>query len=769
MNRDVMNLATQIKTLREQAYTDQHRRLMVLSGSEHWCWQQAQQLDLDEQTVWLGAEAPEIVERMDGKQAQRLLGRTVSQLIINAWDGLNPDALGQASGTLCGGGLLVLLCPPLEQWPDYDDPEHKAMAPLPWNTDDVGRRFIRRLAALIVQDSRVLLVREKDECSSTLPVEVLAGQNSKEAVFQMPSVAAIAEQSDIAHEPEDNTCVIPTLDQQRTIQAVLNTARNRRQPLVITADRGRGKSAALGMAAAELLKQGRQIWVTAPGYQACREIFQFARAQLPDVVIERGSLRWQQGALQYLEPAALLAVEAQGAIVLVDEAAAIPAPMLTALLERFNRIVFSTTIHGYEGTGRGFAVRFRQQLEQRAPRWRSISLSQPVRWADNDPLEALIFKALLLDAEAAPDVRAAPDAAVEISPVQVIERLDRDQLVADESLLRQLFGLLVQAHYRTTPSDMRLLLDSPGLSVWCLREQKSGQRSSEQLLSEQLSPEQLPSEQLPSEQLSPVLACALVADEGPLAPELAHAVWAGQRRPPGHLFPQTLIAQAGFPDVAALRCARIMRIAVHPMRRRQQLGAQLLHAIKQDASQRQLDYLGASFATSADLVPFWLKAGYLPVRIGLTRDAVSGAHAVLMMKPVSSEGKQVFSQLRQRYSEQLPWLLQSELAELETALLPGLLQEINVPHSLNAQDLLDLEGFALHSRTLDSSRYALRQLALQLFAHGPLPEQSEYRQLLAQHLSMPAMGRPREVHRKQQRRLREMVAYCLKQLSETTV
>jgi tRNA(Met) cytidine acetyltransferase len=47
--------------------------------------------------------------------------------------------------------------------------------------------------------------------------------------------------------------------------------------------------------------------------------------------------------------------------------------------------------------------------------------------------------------------------------------LDRDALVADETQLREFFGLLVHAHYRTTPGDLHRLLDAPNLRLHALR------------------------------------------------------------------------------------------------------------------------------------------------------------------------------------------------------------------------------------------------------------------------------------------------------------
>ena len=57
---------------------------------------------------------------------------------------------------------------------------------------------------------------------------------------------------------------------------------------------------------------------------------------------------------RFIAPDALLASDEQADWLVVDEAAAIPAPLLHQLVSRFPRTLLTTTVQGYEGTGRGF-------------------------------------------------------------------------------------------------------------------------------------------------------------------------------------------------------------------------------------------------------------------------------------------------------------------------------------------------------------------------------------------------------------------------------
>jgi tRNA(Met) cytidine acetyltransferase len=293
--------------------------------------------------------------------------------------------------------------------------------------------------------------------------------------------------------------------------------------------------------------------------------------------------------------------------------------------------VFATTVHGYEGTGRGFEVRFRQTLDEVTPGWRETRLETPIRWAADDPLEKLASTALQLDACPA-DERLLGGACPQSC---LFQRLDRDVLAGDEDTLSGLFGLLVLAHYQTRPMDLRHLLDGPNVRVYALIHQKR------------------------------VAATALVALEGPFEPDLAAAIFAGRRRPRGHLLPQTLSAHAGIEEAPRLSYARVIRIAVHPVAQRRGLGRSLLEGIVADAGALGLDLVGSSFGATPDLLDFWERCGFLPAHLGTSRNAASGAHAAVVLRPLSPAGESLRTLALERLGERLPTLLAGPLRDLE--------------------------------------------------------------------------------------------------------
>lgn len=632
-----------------------HRAMVVISGAREWGREVAlatmSRLPLAPR-VWMG-EAPPKSGYLVVQSARQLLGQELGAVVLDAWSGFDAEAFGALAGTLQAGGLMMVLAPALSEWRDYPDPEHARLAVTPYTVEQVTGRFLHHLIRCITKTNGVTLLQQNVE---------------------LPPLKSVA----------DETCWQPdfcadgvTPEQREAVSLIEKVAHgHRRRPLVLTADRGRGKSAALGIAAAGLLQRGTgHITVTAPRLSAVAQLFAHAERLLPGAQSQRGLLEWQGRRIVFAPPDALTLTPHETELLLVDEAAAIPTPLLERMLARYARIVFASTIHGYEGTGRGFALRFQQVLHQRTPGWQALHLRQPIRWAEGDPLEQFSFRALMLDAE--------PADAKRLSGVEAgqIEWLERERLLADETMLAELFGLLVLAHYRTSPNDLRYLLDGPNVRIAVLRHQGH------------------------------VVATALIAEEGGLPEALSQGIYEGRRRAHGHLLPQSLAVHAGFVTAPQLKAWRVVRIAVHPVLMRRGLGRHLLRQVQLEARSVGMDYLGASFGAEASLVAFWQDIGWGAVRIGLGREASSGSHSLMVLQPISAAGEHLYHALQARLAEQLPLMLAGSLAALEAELAVALIRQLPFSLALHEQDWRDVHSFAEALRGFDVCLLALWRLA----------------------------------------------------------
>ncbi|MDV6318012.1 tRNA(Met) cytidine acetyltransferase TmcA [Chromohalobacter sp. HP20-39] len=606
--------------------------------------------------LWVGSAAPqESIDALAPRQARTRLGREHDLIIIDAdvSSGFDPDAFGALSGTLRAGGLLVVLTP--AEWADGQarpDADYARLAHWPYAPTTLSAHYLARLARGLRREPSIW--RWPDEHAMPYPGHL------PEASAHTSTPALVS--------PGDDACI--THDQQEAVHRL--TRLRRRRPVVLSADRGRGKSAALGIAAARRLAAGdTTLWVTAPRRAAVEPLFERLAALYPHghraearfhVTLEAGACE-----VRFLAPDAVMAALSEPGVerhapptLFVDEAAAIPTPLLARWLDAFPRLAFATTVHGYEGTGRGFQVRFYARLSRRTPDWREIHLREPVRWADGDPLERLTRDMLLLDAAPADDGEA--EAALVAAPLR-IRWLDRATLAHDEHALEALFGLLVQAHYRTTPSDLRQLLDGPDVR---LAMAYAGDTC---------------------------LGVCQVQAEGGFPAGLAERVVLGERRPRGHLLAQSLAAHGGWQMALTSRWWRIMRIAVHPAARRRGVGRALVETVAVSARGENVMHLGVSFGAEAMLIAFWRRLGFISLRLGLTREAASGEHALMMGQALTTPAGASLSAWSDDFQRLLPSLLAFELAHLETDVVTTLLHE-GVAPEVNADLCARLERFA---------------------------------------------------------------------------
>jgi tRNA(Met) cytidine acetyltransferase len=654
--------------LRQQATDTYERRTLIIAGSDPWTLTTTERVlaqEPDAAPAWL-TERQTAGRHLGVSDGAQLLGTELDTLVYDAHSGVDPDSLGAALGALRGGGLLILLTPPLDAWPAWPDPQASRIAVHPYTADRLSGRFVRRLVRILRDAPATALVQQGLEIPPPPPVATRCRRGVPE-----PSGEA------------------RTADQAAAVEAIIATARGRaRRPLVLTSDRGRGKSAALGIAAARLLSEApRRILVTAPRHLAVEPIFRHAARLLSRAKVRAGRIDQGAGVLEFMSPDVVATGRPANDLLLIDEAAGIPAPLLETMLRHHRRLVFATTVHGYEGTGRGFDVRFRGTLDRLTPGWYGLTLKTPIRWAATDPVEALVARALLLGAAPAAEGNLA-DAVPESCR---FECLDRDALAQEEPILSQVFGLLVLAHYQTRPMDLRHLLDGPNLRVYTLYHGTA------------------------------VAATALVAAEGGLDAELARAVFEGRRRPRGHLLPQTLSAHAGLEEAPRLRLDRIVRIAVHPAAQGRGLGRRLLNGIVEQAQGLGRDAVGASFGATADLLAFWGNCGFAPIHLGTSRNAASGAHAAVVLSALTPAGRDLHTRGRRHLRERLPTLLAGPLRELDPVIAARLLEGTGGARAaLEPGELRELEAFAYAVRPYEAVLPVLSTLVSERIGKAPL-------------------------------------------------
>ncbi|MBP8226570.1 MAG: tRNA(Met) cytidine acetyltransferase, partial [Pararheinheimera sp.] len=321
----------------QSVYQEHGWRLPIwLAGSEAYTQQQLLALKPEGNSYWLGDAAPADFRLLSAKQKQQWLGTECDLLVVDARSAVDWDLVAASSGCLKAGGVWLFVTNEQDLWRQQPNPAAKRVLPYPLNATAYTGLF-KNFWLEQLQDAQWLQLIEG--LPAVIPV--------------LPEAIATA-QAQLPYR---------TAEQQQAVAAIYKVVTgHRRRPLVLTAHRGRGKSSALGLAAAQLTQQGKtDILLTGPSPVAVQTAF-FIAADLLNQSYQQGQNRLLNGAIRFVPVDALLAEKQQNTVVLVDEAAAIPTPQLQQLTDLYSRLVFATTEHGYEGTGRGFQLRFQSYL-----------------------------------------------------------------------------------------------------------------------------------------------------------------------------------------------------------------------------------------------------------------------------------------------------------------------------------------------------------------------------------------------------------------------
>lgn len=594
--------------------------------------------------LWVGAStaAPTVNKEFDvttPSLARSLIGTERNLIVYNAFERFDVDAFAAICGTLMHGGTLFLLTPQIATWPAADSLEmqrftvfgqsHKRQSHyLRWlitrlheHTHSVSKNDEKQTPGILAQTASVRKLNPR-QISDPAIIEAMRDLETRHQINERDADTTAATPSQ------------PNPEQQQILQQwckqPIATA-ERTQLRILTADRGRGKSALLGMLCAELLLQNHCCVVTGPNRRSSEILMRHCKERLIDDQHTRALP-------DFKPPDELLTNPVNADVLLVDEAAALPLPVLKKLVETYQHVILATTVHGYEGAGRGFSIRFRDWLQNNRIAFSWKTLESPVRWLQGDHLEIFCNDAFILDAEYAPvnhQSIVAKECSVDFYPAE--------KLLSEPDTLRQCFALLVQAHYQTKPMDLRHMLDGQNICVYVLSHK------------------------------SAILGTALVAIEtlGESADsELKCAIVEKRRRPIGHLLPQ-LLAQWTQDEAALHLCiARIVRIAIIPEYQNRGLGSHFLICLEKQLPQQlpdatPIDAIGAVFGEDERVTRFWQHNHYHKFHLGRRKNNRSGTRSLAVIKSIG-QPLSIIDRARYLYSINFSTTLSPEDFETDT-------------------------------------------------------------------------------------------------------
>ncbi|KAL1506351.1 hypothetical protein ABEB36_005734 [Hypothenemus hampei] len=537
-------------------------------------------------------------------ETHKILGNTYGMCVLQDFEALTPNLLARTIETVEGGGLVVLLLrsvTSLKELYTFSMDVHKK-----FQTEahqDVKPRFNERFLlsfalcgnCLVVSDQLTVLPISRHAINVT-PVENTQQLNEseielnklKEEIKDTPIVGTLM-----------NCC--KTLDQFNALLKFTDAIveKTLRSTVSLTAARGRGKSATLGLAVSAAVAFGySNIYVTSPSPENLKTFFEFvfkgfdaleykeeidyglAVSGNPDfneAVIRVIIFRKYRQIIQYIHPTDADKLS-QADLLVIDEAAAIPLPHVKAMLG--SCIVFlASTINGYEGTGRSLSLKLLQELrtqtvpmgsntvavnkkESAAATGRALhelTLDEPLRYKSGDDVEIWLTKLLCLDSTSVTPISSgfpAPD-------VCDLYYINRDTLFsyhkASEDFLQRLVALYVASHYKNSPNDLQMMADAPAHHLFCL-----------------LGPVDPNSKTLPE-----VLVFIQICLEGEIFSVNDMEDFRRRTQASGDLIPWTVGLQYVDTDFPKLAGARIMRIATHPNYQGMGYGSKALQLLKQ--------------------------------------------------------------------------------------------------------------------------------------------------------------------------------------------
>ncbi|EGR27233.1 hypothetical protein IMG5_199740 [Ichthyophthirius multifiliis] len=683
------------------------------------------------------------------KETHKVLGQTFQLLVLQDFEAITPNMLCRTIETVEGGGFVILLLKTMS-----------SLRQLYTLSMDVHQRFRSDQFQNIQPRFNERFILSLSQCENTIIMDdelnILPISKSINNIVSISNDCLDLKMVEELQKLKDSlkdTCPIvgaliqiaKTLDQAKCILSFINAIsenKQQKQTISLTAGRGRGKSAAIGISIASGIAQGlSNIFVCAPSPENLKTLFEFIVLGLEQIgfkenmhydiisstnqeynnaVIRINVFKTHKQVIQYVKPIDGLSVGTAD-LVIIDEAAAIPLFYLNQFLN--NPLVFlSSTINGYEGTGRSLSQELIKKLKTQTITnsknqriLKQITLQDPIRYSPNDPIEKWLNGLLCLEATDAVSLKE------KLPPSEDCELflVNRDTLFSykqsTETYLFNLMSLFISSYYKNSPNDLQEISDSPSNSVFVLM-QKIDDKN-------------------PKKGLPDILCAIQVCIEGKISKE---AVQISQQQSENSEFktytdiiPYTITEEYQDNDFGKLSGIRIIKIATHPDAQRKGYGSKALSLLQsflqgqlltkkddlksyfdnydneQNYSKKPLlrklnnieppnvHYLGLQFGLNQNLFKFWQKNKFVSLYLRQKKNELNLEHSCIMIKNLDciyQNNEEQFNNnwlkfFKDDFNKRLVQLLSYEFKELNVQLCIGIIDPIKENQQIQKYDL----------------------------------------------------------------------------------
>ncbi|MUN28890.1 tRNA(Met) cytidine acetyltransferase TmcA [Sulfuracidifex metallicus] len=531
-------------------------------------------------------------EDVDYSNAEWYMGNTYDVVIMDMTDNFQPNNVGRMVELCRGGGLIIIYTDNLKENKLFKNSIMRDGKVLSFYED----RFLRKLS----EHEGIFIINGDVFQSRTFTGQVESPPERKVESKNAPSEI---------HE------LCKTVDQDKALEGLYFIMSSGKRSISITAPRGRGKSAVVGLFLASLSSEDRKkplkVYVTSPSIAGASQIFEFMVKGLENLGVEYSvkknsnvisSVNTESMKVSYIPPDA--AYSEEGDILVVDEAAALGIAYIDMISRTWTKTIMVTTVHGYEGSSKAFSKYLRKLADNRKIKLKNISMDYPLRYAKGDPVEKWLYDALLLDAE--PEL---PEGDLSILSY---EEIPKEELFTDDSKLRQAYGIMVTAHYRNNPDDLMIMADGVHHIIRVLSSS------------------------------SYYVSVAQLSEEGGMDDDKVELAINGGIFD-GDLIPDRVIKHVRIKEFGKLHGWRVVRIATAQEIQDKGLGSEMLRMIIEEAEDNGLDWVGSSFMGDPKVLRFWIKNGFIPVHVSPKRNEKLGDFPVVVVKPISEKAKKIVS------------------------------------------------------------------------------------------------------------------------------